>query len=314
MSLSSILYGGLLILQIITMNMLFTDYAADYTKKFETNRLQIAVNYAVDAATKEMKESSSNLGQDYESISKINVDPTVAMDMFSTILAKNYNVPVNSTNQQALMLDYVPVFMVATYDGYYVMRKEIINSSGIENMLFSPKLPYSQTYREADNSTSIYSYNLSLTAAIKVDANGGVYKVDYPPLSRTEQSDLINSKVSDVLNEYLTKYANDDPRGLVYIPSEMTTIRSTNPIRNTTVFAYIDNFDLAGYGMDLQSFGIGGAEIKQKKVVVGFSMTINGRTERYYAYSDKVPSGVTPIETFDSQEDAAKQGYYYYVH
>lgn len=313
MQLSSILYGGLLILQIITMNMLFTDYAADFTKRFETNRLQIAVNYAVDAATREMRIASSNLGQDYEAIAKINVDPMVAMDMFSTIIAKNYNVPLNSTNQQSLMLDYTPVFMVATYDGYYVLRKEVINSSGIENMIFSPKLPYSKTYTEADGSTSIYSYNLSLTSALKLDSKGGVYKVDYPPLSRKEQSDVINTKLSDVLNEYLVSFANKDPRGLVYIPSEMTTIRSTNPIRNTTVFAYIDNFDLAGYGMDLQSFGIGGAEIKQRKVVVGFSITVNGKTEKYYAYSDRLPSGVTPIESFDSQEDAAKEGYYFYV-
>lgn len=314
MTWSSILYGGLLLLQIITMNMLFTDYASDYYNKFEEKRLQIVVNYAVDAATKEMKEDSANLGQDYESIGKLNVDPRVAMDTFATIICKNYNIPVNSTNKQSVMLDYCPVFLVVTYDGYYVMNKVKINDSGVENMIFSPKLPYSALQTEPDNSISMYSYNLSFTSAIKVDANGGVYKIDNPPLSKQEQSNLVNNKVSDVINEKLVRGTDLRLRGGVFIPSEMTTLRSTNPIQNTTVFAYIDNFDLGGYGMSLQSFGIGGAEIKQKKVVVGFELNINGNIEKYYAYSDRLPNGVTPVETFDSQEDAASHGYYYYVH
>lgn len=313
MQLSSLLYGGLLILQILTMNMLFTDYAADYNKAFEENRLAIAVNYAVDAATQEMKDNSANLGQDYESISRINVDPIVAMDTFSTILLKNYDIPLSSTNQQSVLLDYCPVFMVATYDGYYIASKQKINDAGVENMIFSPKLPYYDIYMETDGTKSLYSFNLSLTSAIKIDESGGVYKVGTPPLSKKEQSDVINTRISDVLNEYLVKYANRDPRGRIFIPSEMTTLHSTNPIRNTTVFAYIDNFDLAGYGTNLQSFGIGGSEIKQKKVVVGFSTVTNGKTELYYAYSDRVPTGVVPIETFDSQEDAAKEGYYFYI-
>lgn len=302
-----------MILQIISMNMLFVDYANDYTNKFEEHRLQIAVNYAVDAATKEMKENSADLGQDYEAIGKLNVDPIVAMDTFSMVIAKNYNVPLNSTNQQSIMLDYCPVFLVATYDGYYLASKQDINDVGVENMIFTPKLPYSDIHTEDDGTVSLYSYNLSFTSALKVDSNGGVYKVSNPPKTRTQQLSLVNDTLSDVLNEALVNNANRDPRGMIFIPPEMTTIHSTNPVRNTTVFAYIDNFDLAGYGMDLQSFGIGGAEIKQKKVVVGFTITVAGKAEKYYTYSDRLPAGVVPIETFDSQEDAAKSGYYYYV-
>ena len=314
MSLSSLLYGGLLLLQIITMNLLFTDYCNDYYNKFEEKRLQIAVNYAVDAATKEMINNSANLGQDYETLAKLNVDPVVAMDTYSTIICKNYNVPVNSINQQSIMLDYTPVFMVATYDGYYLANRVTINSSNIENMVFTPKLPYSQVIEEKDGSKTRYSYNMSLKTAIKVDGKGNVTKVTSPPISEKEQSDLINTKISDVLNEALVKYATTDPRGEIYIPSEATTVGSTNPIRYTTVFAYIDNFDLAAFGMDLQSFGIGGSEIKQKKVVVGFTIKINGKDEKYYAYSDKVPQGANPVESFDSQEDAAEAGYYHYVY
>lgn len=313
MNIMALLFSGLLTIQMIVMNLSFTDYASDMKKKFEENRLQVVVNYGVDAATKEMKDNSANLGQDYESIARLNVDPIIAMDTFATILLKNYKVPISEVNRQGALLDYCPVFMVATYDGYYIASREKINDAGVENLLFSPKLPYSEIYQEEDGSRSLYSYNLSLTSALKIDDKGGVYKVNHPPASAAEQSDIINRIASDVLNDYLVKYATKDPRGRIFIPSEMTTIHSTNPIRNTTVFSYIDNFDLAGYGYNLQSFGIGGSEIKQKKVVVGFSMTTNGKTEHFYAYSDKVPANAIPIETFDSQEDAAKEGYYFYI-
>lgn len=313
MSISSLIYGGLIILQMITMNMLFTDYAADYHKKFEERRLQIVVNYATDAAAEEMRKTSDHLGQDYEDISKFNVDPKVSMDTFAAVLAKNYNVPLNKDSIQSILMDYVPVFMVATYDGYYILDKGRINSSGEENMIFSTKLPYSSVYTEYDGSKSIYSYNLSLTSAIKVDSSGEVFKVDNPPLNKDQQSDLINDKVSDVLNDYLSKSGNANSRGMIYIPSKMTTIRATNAIKNTTVLAYIDNFDLSGYGMDLQSFGIGGSDVKQDKKIVGFEAMVGGLLGKYYSYADELPDGLTVSEIFDTQEEAAKNGYYYYI-
>jgi hypothetical protein len=313
MQLSSILYGGLLVLQIITMNMLFSDYASDYHAKFEEKRLQIAVNYAVDAAAKRMRETSDDLGQDYNDLTKFNVDPTIALETFSAILAKNYDVPLNPENMQSVLLDYVPVFMVVTNDGYYVTSRHKVNDFGVENMIFSPKLPYSTTYTEVNGTTSIFSYNLSLTSAIKVDSTGGVFKVDNPPLTTKEQSSLINNRISDVLNEHLIKSSNGDSRGMIYIPSEVTELGSTNTIRDTTVFAYIDNFDLAGYGMDLQSFGIGGANITPKKTVVGFTVGMVPDIQKYYVYSDELPAGATIVELFDSQEAAAQEGYYFYV-
>lgn len=313
MNIAPLIFGGLLLLQIVTMNLLFTDYAHDYFNQFEEERLQIAVNYAVDGATKEMKEDSSHLGQDYESMAKLNVDPIVAMDTFSAIMCKNYNIPVSSTTQQSVMCDYVPVFVVATYDGYYKADRVKINSSGVENMIFSTKLPYLKEVIDEDGNYTYYSYNLSLDDCLRVDSNGSVVKDYDPPLTRAEQSDLINNTISDILNDQLLKYANQDPRGEVYIPSEFTTIRSTNPVRNTTVFAYIDGFDLPAFGMNLQSFGIGGADIRQKQVVVGFTVEVNGKIEKYYAYSENIPDGVTIIETYDSQKDAAEDGYYYWI-
>lgn len=313
MQLSALLYSGLIILQIISMNMLFTDYATDSHNKFEEKRLQIAVNYATDAAAEEMRKNSDNLNQDYIDITKFNVDPKIAMDTFAAVLGKNYNVPLSDENIQSLLTDYVPVLMVASYDGYYVLEKTKIDSAGQRNMVFTPKMPYSSTYIEYDGTKSIYSYNLSHTSALKVAAYGGMYRVDNPPLSKDEQSDLINNKISDVFNEALAKGANVERRGMIYIPSKMTTIRATNSIKETTILAYIDNFDLAGYGMNLHSFGIGGSDIKPKRTIVGFETTVGGVLGKYYYYADELPVGVDVAEIFDSAEEAAGKGYYYYI-
>lgn len=318
MTIPALILSGLLLLQIVSMNMLFVNYAKDLINKFEERRLQIAVNYAVDAASQEMVNNSANLGQDYESIARLNVDPTVAMDTFATMICKNYSIPVNTTNQQSILTDYCPVFVVATYDGYYVADFHDINVSGVYNYVFGTKMPYSEVVEVdvggGNTETRMYSYNMGFTSAIYVDEYGGVYRDYNPPRSYAEQKDIVNTTISDVLNEQLLKNTPYDLRGEMYIPADFTALRSTNPIDATTVFVYIDEFDLPMFGLDLQSFGIGGSDIENKKVVVGFTLTgENGVVEKYYAYSDQVPDDANRIETFDSQEDAAAHGYYYYI-
>ena len=314
MNLMAIIFSGLFLLQVITMNMLFTDYSKDLQEKFEEKRLQIAVNYAVEAATQEMIIKSANLEQDYLTLNYVNVDPMVASDTFSTIILENYNIPVNDVNRQSIMLEYCPVFMVAGFDGYYNMERQKINSSGVENMIFSTKIPYSDTVVNDEGEREYYSYNLSYDYAIKFNKDGKIYKVTEDlPKSEREMKNVVSTVISDTLNDNLVRYAHDDPRGEIYVPAEMTSLMTTNPIENTTVLAYIDNFDLAGLGYNLQSFGIGGSDIRQKPVVVGFAKEVNGETHYFYTYSDKLPEDAQLIEAFDSQQDAASKGYYFYL-
>lgn len=307
-----IIFAGLMMLNIITTNLVITDYHYKAKARAEEDRLQVVVNYAADAAVKEMKETSANLGQDYASLSKLNIDPAVGLETFGTFLCKNYDIPVSTTNVQQVLIDYVPVFVVAAYDGYYVATKQVINDVGVPNMVFSPKMPYLQVYTKENGDVELYSYNLSLKEATKISANGSIVKTKDTPLNSEEQLDFINKKITDVLNEYIVKEASVSPRGQIYLPSQVKTIQGTNPVRNTTVFAYLDNFDLGYNGQELQAFGIGGAEIKQNKMVVGFEVTSNGKTEKFYTYSDKLPSFAKPAEVFDSPEDAAQNGYYFY--
>ena len=317
MDISALLYAGLIILQIITCNMLFSDYVKDYVDKFEEKRLQLAVNYSSEAAALMMKDNSANLEQDYEILARLNVDPIVAMDTFSMLMCKNYEIPISSTNQQQFMLDYCPVFLVASYDGYYIASRQEINSSGVENIVFSPKFPFldqvTHVNDNGDEINSIFSYNMSLDTALRLDENGDLVKDTDLPVSKRRQLDSINETITDVLNEHLLEYAHSDPRGEIFIPAEVNSIMSTNPIANTSVIAYIDNFDMVGLKTNLQSFGIGGAKIKQKDVVVGFEVNVNGNIEKHYCYSKDMPDWVTPLEIFDSQQQAAEAGYYYHI-
>jgi hypothetical protein len=308
----------------ILVNLLFIGFAVDLGNQFEEQRLQIVVNYATEAAVQEMTANSASLDQDYESISKISVDPyesiskisvdpAVALDTFAVILGKNYNIPLSSINKQSILLDYVPVFMVATYDGYYTTSDVVINSSGVENKIFSPKMPYLYQVTEIDGTTTDYSLNMSLETAIKVDAYGNITK-EVGVIPEELQSSFINEQISDALNAKLVEVASTRARGTFYIPSEATTVGATNAIKSTTVFAYIDNFDLHGKSQDLQSFGVGGSRIKNNDFVAGFLLNdAYGLQQKYYCYSKDLPATAVLVEVFDTPEEAAQSGYYYYI-
>lgn len=317
MHFTSILYAGLLLLQIVTMNMLFSTYARDYRNEFEEKRLQIVVNYATDGAAKEMRDESSHLNQDYVALSRLNVDPKVAMDTFATIFGKNYRLPINNVNIQNLMTEYCPVFMVASYDGYYIADRRIINSSGVQNLIFTPKLPYLDNVPDYAGHSRWYSYNLSGDNAIMVDDHGGIYNVyrerGQIPKTKSEILYIINQKLSDALNAKIQEYAATDPKGMIYVPSEMTVVHATNRIEYTTVFAYIDNFDIVSYGNVMQCFGIGASDISLRKVVAAFQKVVDGELHNFYAYSDELPQGVHVIATYATQQEAASHGYYYYM-
>lgn len=314
MSLSSLMFGGLILLQIISMNLLFTDYAKDYNNRFEEKRLKIVINYATDAAAQEMSSDSIDLGQDYEDVSKFSVEPSIALNTFSSIICKNYDVPISEKNKQEILFEYCPVFVVAAYDGYYVADRYKVEDSGLIQTKLSPKMPYIQTVVDPAGGSTLYSYNLGFKNALKVTPSGDIYKDNNPPMNSNDQKELVNTIISDVLNDQIIKYTND-PRGEIYIPYDFTTIHSTNPILNTTVLAYIDDFDMSSSSTKLQSFGIGGSEVKVKEPVIGFTIEVGGELQKYYAYSDEVPTGnrVNKVQVFDSKVEAAQSGYYFYI-
>ena len=102
-------------------------------------------------------------------------------------------------------------------------------------------------------------------------------------------------------------------KGKFYIPYALTSITAANPIEQTTVFAYVKDFDLGVYSKKLKSFSIGGSKLKLNNPVVGFKWFNNGREELGYCYFDDLPKDVNVFDkvSFDNPKEAAENGYYF---
>jgi hypothetical protein len=310
----------------------------DELERLEQFRLTKSINYAVDAAVDEMI-NTGDLGMDYVDIKKMTVDPRVALDTFISVFLLNYDlyysdrsiVPQNlgtvygDDNKNTVLYQYLPVFIVAVYDGFYVFEESKLTTTGGVGLLkqgiedgvsypfvATPKLPY--TYRDSYNG-DLYALNLGLENCIKL-SNGSMTKVDLPftcengtkVFDVTENKVYINQRVSDEMMYRLDKHFEGGFTSNFYIPYEMTTITSVNAIEGPTVLALLRDVDLTTR-YKLSSFAIGGSEVENQRMIAAYNRDGKDR----YAYHDLLPAGFTSyvIEMFTTPMEAAEAGYYH---
>lgn len=283
----------------ITTTLMFVQYSRDEYTKLQEKRLEIAVNYCVDAAVDEIVRSTADLGMDYTDYEKIRTDPQVALDMFCLMYCKNYELAATQENFTLIKGDFLPAFIVAAYDGYYIGEPQIINNSGARDLIFSLKQPY--LYRSNSN---IYALNLGYKDS-KCFNGSSIMKVD-APVNEMEQRRVINSAVSDLLMQTIYKQKEGDIHSTVYIPSAMSDIVVTNPIDRITVMAYVTGIE-AGYGQVLEVFGIGGARITHAQHVGCYVKD----GVKLYTFVEQLPENVKVIDTYENPTIAAQKGYYF---
>ena len=298
------------IFMIITF-LAFSDYQQETWTELQERHLDTAMNFAVDAAVEYMTENTSDLGLDYAEFEYVTVDPELALEMFKRVILRNLGYS-DSEQNDAYIENCMPLFVVATYDGYYLARERIVADSdaGTEyKLVFNPKMPY--TYEVDVGSTKyLYALNLGLQDAIRYygDASGGHYDrifIDPSFLTEDQQKTIISSRISDdmIINLW-------DIRGgqsidtTILIPADMTTWTSTNPINATTVLAYVDGINL-GVGVEQDCFGIGGARVVHENFVVAYEY--NGKN--VYCYAGRQPNGVVVKDSFMNPTLAAEAGY-----
>lgn len=294
----SILLVPIALLMVMCTLLTFVRYSTDEYQELQERRLDIVVNYAVDAAVDELVESTANLGLDYADYDRIAIEPSVALDTFIDVFLMSYGMSLSNENKTTVKTKFLPVFAIATYDGYYIAQPTMINESGAYDTIFTIKQPYLY-----EDKASLYALNLGLKDA-KLYAGATLQKVD-APITELQQKVVISNTVSDALMETVYKQKGGQVHSTIYVPSEMTTISSTNPIDNVTVLAYLTNID-TGYGGALETFGIGGARINHQRFVGCYIK--DGLKQ--YAYMDSVPIGIDILETYESPEIAAENGYY----
>lgn len=314
---------GVPIFFIATLTLLIVQQVNQENRQFDEYVLTYALDYATEGATQELLEMS-RLDSDYQAWGRFNTDPEVARNMFFTLLALNYDLPLTEKSYATLEAGYVPMMCIATFDGYYMYTpsmdsytkdKEVAGTYRGQYLQSSPKMPYTISKGNAQ-----YVLNLGMENVRKVDSNGDTtfMTIQAAGISKIDIQQQVSAVLSDAMTyefqhrtDYRKGYALDqqvrDDR-IIYIPTELSTMRVVNPVTGPTVFAYVDNWDFGVGTKEVSSFSIGGARVQPARMVAGYS---RGGL-KLYAYADLIPrSDVTVIELFTSVQEAARNGYYY---
>lgn len=280
------------------------------TTSLEEFRLRQAVNYSVDSAVGEML-GSSDLNMDYANWGRLTIDPDLAVEAYSNCFCLNYGIPTNNENRELVQNAYTKLFVVCAYDGYYVYESRKISDDDYA-YISTPKL----IYKYKDNNDNTYALNLGIDHCWRM-SNAGKLAYIKTPMSAKDCLKEINRQVSDDLNYRLDQYFENGWINTLYIPADVTTISTSNPINRPTVLAFVSDVDLST-AKRISAFGVGGANVTQARPVAAYKR--NGR--KYYCYSDLLPkelfTAINPDgsktfieEMFMTCEEAAEEGYYH---
>lgn len=295
-----ILVVPLAIVMWLFTTLMYTAYVKDSYTLLCKLKLDTAINYAVDAGAEELKSTSPDLDMDYTERKKITVDPQVALDAYAIAFCKNFDMLTSETNLVEVKTRYTPVFCVAAYDGYYIAQPTIFNTSGGYDSIFSIKYPYT-----AEKNGIRYAFDLDMENAYAFNGST-LYVESSPPFTQDEISEAINLKVTEAFMSTVYKQQESIINGYFYLPWSMTNVARTNPIADVSVLSYVANVEV-GFGESIDSYAIGGARLERSIFYACYERS----GEKYYAYADRIPSGVTAEFVVATQEEAASEGYKY---
>lgn len=274
-------------------------------------RLHLVVNNCSDSAIEEMLEAS-DLGMDYARWGDFNADPDLALDDYIDTFLLNYNLPLTDENREMVKAKYIQVFCVAAYDGYYVYDIRKTETGGYD-LVGSPKIPYMYRDESVPGRLTTYAMNLGGQKALKLQ-DATITNVDNP-LSYADTMVVVNNRISDDLRERVDRSYQNGWMHSVYVPSDLTTIASTNAIKGPTVLCFMDNVDLNSVNK-VNAFGIGGSRATVARPVSVYKRknNVTGEWVKYYCYHDLLPEGYNDAsiieDVYMSIDEAAAAGYH----
>lgn len=309
---------GLMLINMSVTHISFTNYALDSREQFEERRLDLMSNNGTDAAALQLRLQTGDLNLDYKNEGAFEVNPLIAKTAFGQVMSSAYDLTDNE-NRDYFVRNYVPLFMVCAYDGYFTLE-----NGPEDKVYFSQKYPY--TYKK-NNDTYLLNLGYNKYDTLKpsgelIRSDDGIDDEDEDnnessniDLTYNEEKEAVNNLISDTLNIKLQQIEGLNQKGKFYIPYALTSITAANPVEQTTVFAYVKDFDLGVYSKKLKSFSIGGSKLKLNTPVVGFKWFNNGREELGYCYFGDLPKDINIFDkvSFDNPKEAAENGYYYFI-
>ena len=306
-------FTALLLLVSVSFGLL--QYQSKDQEEFESLRLQYAINKATDASVLGALTTTTDVGYDY-SDKRVTLNPETALKEFVDSLLFSYGLEPSALLRAEIRGNYLPIFTVAVFDGFYVAQPTMIKASANvpENaatdvdwdMTFAPKMPY--TYR---NGGQVYALNLGANYYLRL-AGAAVEKVvGLPPGLATKEAVVaeINKVLSTELSVSMDKFNANNPswKNTFYIPTKLTDMTRTNPVSSESVIALVQGMNLTTV-TPLSAFSVGGSRVSDRRLVTGYVR--NGI--KYYSYSDQssqIIPAITVDDVYSTIVEAAADGY-----
>lgn len=302
---------------------------ADYNE-FEEYRLEKINNYATDAAVQELL-LADDLDQNYENTDMVTINPDMARDAFLSVLAISYDMNITQDLMKTLSAQYLDMFIVCAYDGYYVYTKDGLSRAGSDKVDYSSysyiKYPYVYEHKDAaGNIDARYAFSMDYDHIMYKLTEHGIDAIDPDDVtvdfSKEQALSIINTTINREVNHRLEEMAANGSLGSVMIPAAATKVGTVNNnIENVSVLAFVNNINFTT-SKRLNSFSLGGAKIKEVRQIACY---VRGG-KKYYAFVDKVPEVYNgyyyprkdlndinswAIHVVNTQEEAARLGYTY---
>ena len=327
-------YGILTMLYTIFLDVLvFTTFALrqnELVYEFNQRQYDIQINYATDAAAWMMLHDTADIDIDYADLASIRVDPNVALQTYEAMMVRGFGWSDDTENREAFEDLYMPFFVVAAYDGYYiysVIRQDInSNYAGISHAVnqtvypktWTPKIPYAEF--SADNKY-INIYNLGAKDYKRYSYDSGLYQfgIVYSDLGgaatnakSTDMKQYISNTLTEVCQKCLVMAKGEVADEQIIIPADFSEWSSNRPVEYPTVLTYLD-ISSSKKMYEHQSFAVGGSRIENTTYYIGY-VAGDGIKKYTLATNRDIIEGVDGYEikqVFTSDREAAKAGYYY---
>lgn len=312
--------------------LIFTNFSLRQNEMYYEldQRLQdIQINYATDAAAYFMLTETNDIGIDYTDLGYIRVDPEVALQTYEAIMVRSFGWGDSEYNRQLFEDGYMPYFIVAGYDGYYVY--EVVNETNgqttigtdsiyVESKIYpkqwTPKIPYAKGYWDPTDisQSKIAMFTLGGNTYNIYDYSTGSFKdrVAYTDETRNDCAILVSQVLSDACNKALVASKSRLSEERIWIPNSFSKFSSNRPVEYPTVLTYLDvGGDDSKYNH--VSFAVGGTRIEIADYYICYIDETGAKKYTRGKNRDDVEGvrGCKIKEIATSAQDAALRGYYF---
>lgn len=295
--------------------------------EFEQRQQDIQVNYAVDAATQLMLSNTNDIYLDYQNMEKIYVDPQVALDTYNGLMVRYYGWSDESLTRQYFEDMYMPFFIVAAYDGYYVYSvtqktedTELNDGTHVENRVYpktwSPKIPYAEGEWNGDSSV-IHMYNLGGEVYSAYMYQDDKYYDNIAYISgtgfgsRANASKVVANALTEACNKALISGKAKIGETQIIIPNSFSEWSKNRPVEYPTVLTYLDTNASNTGNFSTPTFAIGGSQIDIANYYICY---VDDGVKKYtWAVNREAveAEGITIDKVYMSAYDCADDGYYF---